>query len=167
MSGHLSIGDRWRIISLSLDQGMTTNQIASVINCTSRTVRNILQLFRETNNVIEREERGHVLDDIHHLPYVIKIDVCAHHCPEPDGIQWMTDYPKVSKCDDPRPWVPSVFKWALETPNNQQQNHESLPQVQAFVDALEQLLDEPHVGIQERQRTDTSPDNGIEPDESR
>ncbi|CAF4605724.1 unnamed protein product, partial [Rotaria sp. Silwood1] len=58
MSGHLSIGDRWRIISLSLDQGMTTNQIASVINCTSRTVRNILQLFRETNNVIEREERG-------------------------------------------------------------------------------------------------------------
>ncbi|CAF1079888.1 unnamed protein product [Rotaria sp. Silwood1] len=108
-----------------------------------------------------------VLDDIHHLPYVIKIDVCAHHCPEPDGIQWMTDYPKVSKCDDPRPWVPSVFKWALETPNNQQQNHESLPQVQAFVDALEQLLDEPHVGIQERQRTDTSPDNGIEPDESR
>ncbi|CAF3450076.1 unnamed protein product [Rotaria sp. Silwood1] len=61
MSGHLSIGDRWRIISLSLDQGMTTNQIASVINCTSRTVRNILQLFRETNNVIEREERGRTL----------------------------------------------------------------------------------------------------------
>ncbi|CAF1016012.1 unnamed protein product [Rotaria sp. Silwood1] len=64
MSGHLSIGDRWRIISLSLDQGMTTNQIASVINCTSRTVRNILQLFRETNNVIEREERGLRLSEV-------------------------------------------------------------------------------------------------------
>ncbi|CAF4966581.1 unnamed protein product, partial [Rotaria magnacalcarata] len=58
MSSHLSIGDQWRIISLWFDQGMTSNQIASHINCTiSRTVCNILRLLRETNNVIEREGR--------------------------------------------------------------------------------------------------------------
>ena len=34
---------------------MTTNQIIPVINCTSRTVHNILRLYCETNNVIERE----------------------------------------------------------------------------------------------------------------
>ena len=61
MSDHLSIGDRWRITSLRIDQGMTSNQIASFIHCTSRTVRNILRLFRETNNVIEREGRGRTL----------------------------------------------------------------------------------------------------------
>lgn len=61
MSGHLSIGDRWRIITLRFDQGMTSNQIASAINSTSQTVRNILRVFRETNNVIEREGRGRTL----------------------------------------------------------------------------------------------------------
>ena len=61
MSGHLSIGDRWRIISLRFDQGMTSNEIASTIPCTSQTVRNILRLFCETNNVIEREGRGRTL----------------------------------------------------------------------------------------------------------
>ncbi len=40
---------------------MTLNQIATVINCSRRTVFNILQLFRETNNVIEREGRGRTL----------------------------------------------------------------------------------------------------------
>ena len=58
MSGNLSVGDRWRIISLRFDQGMTSSEIASIINCTTRTVRNILRLFRETNDVIEREGRG-------------------------------------------------------------------------------------------------------------
>jgi hypothetical protein len=38
MGGHLSVGDRWRIISLSLDQGMTSSEIASIIHCTSRTM---------------------------------------------------------------------------------------------------------------------------------
>jgi hypothetical protein len=64
MSGHLSVGDRWQIISLRLDPdnpGMTPNQIASIINCTRRTVFNILRLFHETNNVIEREGRGRTL----------------------------------------------------------------------------------------------------------
>jgi len=61
MGGHLSVGDRWRIISLSLDQGMTSSEIASIIHCTSRTVRNILRLYCETNNVTEREGRGRTL----------------------------------------------------------------------------------------------------------
>jgi hypothetical protein len=49
MSSHLTIGDRWRVISLRLDQG---------INCSVQTVCNILQLFNDANDVIEREERG-------------------------------------------------------------------------------------------------------------
>ena len=63
MSGHLSIGDRWRIISLCFDQGMTLNQIASRIDCSHVTVFNTLQLFRQTNDVIEREGRGRILLD--------------------------------------------------------------------------------------------------------
>jgi len=58
MRGHLSIGDRWRIVSLSFDQGMPHTQIASVIDCSIQTVYNVLQLFYETNDVIEREGRG-------------------------------------------------------------------------------------------------------------
>ncbi|CAF4751062.1 unnamed protein product, partial [Rotaria sp. Silwood2] len=61
ISGHLSVGDRWRIISLRFDQGMTPNQIAYIINCSRITVLNILQLFRETNNVTEHEGRGRTL----------------------------------------------------------------------------------------------------------
>lgn len=58
MSGHLSIRDRWRIISLHFDQNMTPNRIASIVNCTSRTVFNILQLFNETEDVVERQGHG-------------------------------------------------------------------------------------------------------------
>ncbi|CAF4723686.1 unnamed protein product, partial [Rotaria sp. Silwood2] len=58
MYSHLSIRDRWRIISLRSDQGMASDEIASRINCSIRTVYYILQLFRETNDVIEREGRG-------------------------------------------------------------------------------------------------------------
>ena len=69
MSGHLSIGDRWRIISLWFDRDMTSNQIASRIHCTSQTVRYILRLFRETNNIIEREGRGRTL--LNNLRYLV------------------------------------------------------------------------------------------------
>ncbi|CAF1485702.1 unnamed protein product [Rotaria sordida] len=55
---HLSLEDRWRIISLRLDQGMSPIRIAAIVNCSIRTVHNILQLFRNTNDVIEREGRG-------------------------------------------------------------------------------------------------------------
>ncbi|CAF3833822.1 unnamed protein product [Rotaria sordida] len=61
MNSHLSSGDRWRIISLSLDQGATLNQIAAVINCSRATVFNILQLFHETNNGTLRQGRGRTL----------------------------------------------------------------------------------------------------------
>jgi hypothetical protein len=58
MSSHLSVGDRWRIISLRFDQNITPNEIASFMNCSIATVFNILRLYRETNNVTEREGRG-------------------------------------------------------------------------------------------------------------
>jgi len=61
MSDHLSIGDRWRIVSLRLDQGVPPHRIASVIGCSRATVFNILRLFHDTNNVIEREGRGRAL----------------------------------------------------------------------------------------------------------
>ncbi|CAF1223319.1 unnamed protein product [Rotaria sordida] len=55
---HLSLEDRWRIISLRLDQAMSSTRIAAIANCSIRTDHNILQLFRETNDVIEREGRA-------------------------------------------------------------------------------------------------------------
>jgi hypothetical protein len=55
MTDHLSVGDRWRIISLRFDQKASFNRIASVVNCSLATVHNILRLFRETDDVIERE----------------------------------------------------------------------------------------------------------------
>jgi hypothetical protein len=58
MSGHLSIRDRWRIISLRFDQNISPRQISRIVYCTIPTVYNILRLFNETNDVIEREGRG-------------------------------------------------------------------------------------------------------------
>ncbi|CAF4655222.1 unnamed protein product [Rotaria sp. Silwood2] len=58
MNRHLTIGERWRVISLRLDQGLGFRDIANRINCTHPTVHNILQLFYETNDVVEREGRG-------------------------------------------------------------------------------------------------------------
>jgi hypothetical protein len=49
---------------------MPHTQIASVIDCSIQTVYNLLQLFYETNDVIEREGRGRLpwnSDDIHVL----------------------------------------------------------------------------------------------------
>ncbi|CAF2608415.1 unnamed protein product [Rotaria sp. Silwood2] len=57
MSVHLTLGDRWPIASLSRDQGLSASEIAHVIHCTSRTVYNILRLFLDTNDVIERNGR--------------------------------------------------------------------------------------------------------------
>ncbi|CAF3131399.1 unnamed protein product [Rotaria sp. Silwood2] len=58
MNRHLTIGDRWLVISLRVDQCLSFRHIARIINCTHQTVHNILQLFHETNNVIELEGRG-------------------------------------------------------------------------------------------------------------
>ena len=58
MPTHLSVRDRWRIISLRFDQNMHPPEIASTLNCSRQTVHNIVQLFSETNDVIERERPG-------------------------------------------------------------------------------------------------------------
>lgn len=57
MSSHLSVRDRWRIISLN-DQGINVREIARRIPCSIQTVYTILQLFQETNDVTERDGRG-------------------------------------------------------------------------------------------------------------
>ncbi|CAF2772644.1 unnamed protein product [Rotaria sp. Silwood2] len=61
MPRHLSVGNRWRIISSSLDQGMPSAQIASVSDCSIRTVYYILQFYREADDATEREGRGRAL----------------------------------------------------------------------------------------------------------
>ncbi|CAF3570186.1 unnamed protein product [Rotaria sp. Silwood2] len=75
MSCHLSIRDRWRIISLDFDQGRSVRQIARMIPCSIQTVYNILMLFEETNDVTERTGRGrlHMLnnDEIHTLRQIL------------------------------------------------------------------------------------------------
>jgi transposase len=58
MSAHLDVGERWRVISMKLDQGMSTRQIAGIIKCSTHTVYNILNLFRQTDDVVERRGRG-------------------------------------------------------------------------------------------------------------
>ncbi len=58
MSGHLSIRDRWRIISLRFDQNISPRQISRIVYCSFQTVYNILRLFNEINDVIQRERRG-------------------------------------------------------------------------------------------------------------
>ncbi|CAF1241681.1 unnamed protein product [Didymodactylos carnosus] len=57
-NGHLSVGERWRIISLYYNQNISPSVIAVSIDCTPRTVRNIVRLYDETGDVIEREGRG-------------------------------------------------------------------------------------------------------------
>ena len=58
MNRHLTIGQRWRVSSLRLDQGLGFREIARRMNCTHQTVHNILQLFHETKDVLERDGRG-------------------------------------------------------------------------------------------------------------
>jgi hypothetical protein len=43
---------------------MPSAQIASVINCSIRTVHSFIQLYHETGDVIEREGRGRTAFDI-------------------------------------------------------------------------------------------------------
>lgn len=58
MRVYLSAGELWRAISMRLDQCMTKSRIANIINCSTQTISNILNLFTETNDVLERTERG-------------------------------------------------------------------------------------------------------------
>ncbi|UJR34597.1 hypothetical protein I4U23_027373 [Adineta vaga] len=58
VSSHLSLHDRWRIISLNFDQGHNLHEIARRIPCSIQTVYNILYLFQEANDVTERDRPG-------------------------------------------------------------------------------------------------------------
>jgi Trp operon repressor len=57
MNVRSSIGDRWRIVSLNLDQRRSRRQVARIINISIQTVCNVLRLFQETNDVVERDGR--------------------------------------------------------------------------------------------------------------
>ena len=54
MSGHLSVDEQWQIISLYYDQNISPSAIAVNINCTVRTVHNIVRFYDETDDIIER-----------------------------------------------------------------------------------------------------------------
>ena len=72
---HLSLGDRWRIISLRLDHGISPTRIAAVFNCPIRMVHNIVQPYRETNYVTEREGRRCVsLNNCKRPLKILKVD---------------------------------------------------------------------------------------------
>lgn len=58
MAGHLSIEQRWRIVTLRRDCNLPLRKIAHLLNCSFSSVRHIINLFDETNNVLEREGRG-------------------------------------------------------------------------------------------------------------
>ena len=58
ISGHLSVVERWRIISLYYDQNISPSAIAVNTDCTVRTVHDIVRLYDETGNVTERRGRG-------------------------------------------------------------------------------------------------------------
>ena len=61
MSDQLSIGDRWRIVSMRFDQNLSAGRIAFIIGCSRATVFNILRLYHDTDNANEREGRGRSL----------------------------------------------------------------------------------------------------------
>ena len=54
LSGHLSIGDRWCISSLEIDQQLTISRIARINRHSIRTVYRIIELSQEANDAIER-----------------------------------------------------------------------------------------------------------------
>ncbi|CAF1130987.1 unnamed protein product [Adineta ricciae] len=58
MAEHLSIRQRWTVITLHQDSHLSLRTIASRVNCSFSTVRNIIQLYEETHDVIERQGRG-------------------------------------------------------------------------------------------------------------
>lgn len=58
MTGHLSLQQRWRIVTLRRDCNLSLRKIAQLVNCSFSSVRHIVNLFDETNTVLEREGRG-------------------------------------------------------------------------------------------------------------
>ncbi|CAF1293185.1 unnamed protein product [Didymodactylos carnosus] len=58
MAPHLSLSERWRIITLRNDFGLSMPAIAHRSNYSLSTIHRILDLFSKTNEVAEREGRG-------------------------------------------------------------------------------------------------------------
>ena len=55
---------------MRFDQGMSTSFIASVINCSTQTVDNPLNIFLETDDVVKRrgrDDRNLLIDDERHV----------------------------------------------------------------------------------------------------
>ncbi|CAF1482900.1 unnamed protein product [Rotaria sordida] len=55
---HLSIRQRWKTITLRFDNNLPLRQIASTLQCSCRTVKEIIDLFEETDDFLERQCRG-------------------------------------------------------------------------------------------------------------
>ncbi|CAF4056549.1 unnamed protein product, partial [Rotaria sp. Silwood1] len=55
---HLSIEQRWRIITSHFDNNLLLRQIARILQCPFAGVKRILNLYEETNDVLERPDRG-------------------------------------------------------------------------------------------------------------
>ena len=53
-TNRLSIGEHRRIISIRYDQNISSFAIAVKIDCTVRNVHNIVRLYDETGDVVER-----------------------------------------------------------------------------------------------------------------
>ncbi|CAF4946311.1 unnamed protein product, partial [Rotaria socialis] len=53
MSGHLSVGERWRTILLYHDEDISPYAIAVNIDCTVKTLHNIVPLYHATGDVLE------------------------------------------------------------------------------------------------------------------
>ncbi|CAF3970265.1 unnamed protein product [Rotaria sp. Silwood1] len=58
MPAHLSIEQRWRMIGLHFDCHLSSREIARKLQCSTTTVTQIINLFKETKNVLERQGRG-------------------------------------------------------------------------------------------------------------
>ena len=55
---HLSAVERWMIVRMVREQGMTRGQAAAVVPCSKRTVTRILSLFRNTGDVLKQHGGG-------------------------------------------------------------------------------------------------------------
>ena len=54
----LTIGTRWRIVALRIDAGWSLRRIAQHFNVSLGGVRCILQIFEETEDVVDRPRSG-------------------------------------------------------------------------------------------------------------
>jgi transposase len=58
MPSQLSLGDRWRAVTLSEDAAWSSHRIAELIGCSHTTVLSLVQLHRTTGDVLPRPRSG-------------------------------------------------------------------------------------------------------------